>query len=145
MADVRTEKECSRCGVLKPAGGFYTRVDGSLRGPCRECWLANQRHPDARAKNAASKRRANLRANYGLDEDEYDAFLNAQEGVCAICARPEQSRHRTGTRFTLSVDHDHNTGAVRGLLCQRCNRAIGLLRDDPELLEAAKAYLERER
>lgn len=98
-----------------------------------------------RARNAASKRRSNLRTNYGLDEDAYDALLNEQGGRCAICGRAEQSAHRTGTRFSLSIDHDHQSGVVRGLLCQRCNRAIGLLGDDPKLLEAAKAYLEKER
>lgn len=72
---------------------------------------------------------------YGLTIEDYNALLEKQGGVCAICSNVCS----TGKR--LSVDHDHDTGRVRGLLCSTCNRGIGMLRDDPELIRAALRYL----
>lgn len=79
-----------------------------------------------------------LRHKFGITLAEYEALAAAQGGVCAICHSPPQ-----GHRRHLDVDHDHTTSEVRGLLCSPCNRAIGYLRDDPDLLRAAAAYLER--
>lgn len=76
-----------------------------------------------------------LRRNFGITIEEYNALLEKQNGVCAIC----QSKHKT---MRLSVDHCHKTGKVRGLLCGRCNTGIGMLLDSPELVTAAKKYLE---
>lgn len=75
---------------------------------------------------------------YGLTKAEFDLLLEQQGGVCAICAGP---RSGPGKRF--HVDHCHDTGQVRGLLCGNCNTAIGLLGDDPERAEKAAAYLRR--
>jgi len=67
----------------------------------------------------------------------YEAMFAAQKGVCAIC-----QKHQTGTRYkTLCVDHDHSTNQIRGLLCNNCNRAIGLLKDDVALLQSAIVYI----
>ncbi|TLZ99857.1 MAG: hypothetical protein E6J97_05165, partial [Methanobacteriota archaeon] len=69
-------------------------------------------------------------------EDEYVAMLEAQGGVCAICKeKPRRSR--------LAVDHIHGTDEVRGLLCNLCNPALGLFKDDPDRLKAAIEYLEQ--
>ena len=73
---------------------------------------------------------------FGLTADHHYALQEAQGGVCAIC--------RGVGRRRLCVDHDHNTGRVRGLLCDSCNRGLGLLKDSAELLRVAAAYLERE-
>jgi len=101
-----------------------------------------------RAQNAdkvhASQRRARLKMNFGLTTEQYDEILAAQGHVCAICRRPE-SYVRFGKTCPLSVDHDHETGKVRGLLCNHCNRGIGMLGDDPLRLRSAVAYLERAR
>ena len=71
-----------------------------------------------------------------LTEDEYEAMLEAQGGVCAICKeKPKGSR--------LSVDHVHGTDQVRGLLCNLCNPALGLFKDNPDRLKRAIEYLER--
>ncbi len=65
----------------------------------------------------------------------------AQGGVCAICEQPETAQ-RSGRAKWLAVDHDHGTGAVRGLLCSNCNPMLGYAKDDPALLRAAASYLE---
>ena len=83
----------------------------------------------------------NLRL-YGITAAEHQALEIMQDGLCAICNEPETMTYR-GTRKSLSIDHDHETGRVRGLLCAACNFAIGKFRDDPALLRAAADYLER--
>jgi hypothetical protein len=67
-------------------------------------------------------------------------MLAAQGGVCMICDQPE-TRVTRGTLDTLSVDHDHRTNVVRGLLCARCNKALGLFYDDVDLMATAVSYL----
>jgi hypothetical protein len=84
-------------------------------------------------------RRKRLEA-YGLTPEKWDEMLAAQGGVCAICKGPGWP-DRFGRRF--HVDHDHQTGRIRGLLCVSCNRALGFLLDDPERARAAAAYLEQ--
>lgn len=80
---------------------------------------------------------------YRMTPDEYAAMVAAQAGRCAICGEaPEPAGHR---RLALFVDHDHETGAVRGLLCGPCNTGIGHLKDDPERLRVAAKYLEDSR
>ena len=80
---------------------------------------------------------------YGISQDDYDRLFAEQGGVCAICRKPETAKDRLGrTRTNLSVDHDHRTGAIRGLLCHHCNAALGHVDDDLELLRSLVAYLE---
>lgn len=74
---------------------------------------------------------------YGLTVERYDAMLAEQGGVCAIC----HEKCKSGRR--LSVDHEHDTGRVRGLLCGNCNQGLGRFRDSPELFMAALKYLSR--
>lgn len=76
-----------------------------------------------------------LRRTYGLTVAEFYRMLAEQGGVCAACRKPCY-------RKRLSVDHDHKTGAVRGLLCQRCNSALGQARENPETLRALADYIE---
>lgn len=86
-----------------------------------------------------SDRKYQLKEKYGITPEQYDAMLAAQGGHCAICPATEPGGPR-GRYF--AVDHNHATNEVRGLLCNRCNRAIGLLKDDPAVLSAALTYLE---
>lgn len=79
---------------------------------------------------------------YGLSLSEYEAMLVRQNGVCAICRKPERET-RNGKTVELCIDHDHETGRVRGLLCRRCNAGQGNFNDDPALLRAAADYIER--
>ena len=67
-------------------------------------------------------------------DDQYQFFFQKQKGRCAICGCRDEQRK-------LSLDHNHETGVSRGLLCGPCNRGIGLLRDCPEVCMAASTYL----
>lgn len=91
------------------------------------------------------KRDERILREYGLTADELAALMKAQDGRCAICRRPPDGRAngqaRPDTAPRLHVDHCHTTGRVRGLLCGACNTAIGLLKEDPQLMAAAMAYL----
>lgn len=79
--------------------------------------------------------------NYGISAEEYEALLASQGGLCAICRQPEVHKTRGGGVKNLSVDHDHETGAVRGLLCVRCNAGLGNFKDRIDILNQAIAYL----
>lgn len=76
---------------------------------------------------------------YGITLDQYEEMLKSQNGVCKICGDPPQGG-KTSTS-SLHVDHNHVTGNVRALLCNRCNLAVGLLRDNPGLAEKTVEYL----
>lgn len=79
---------------------------------------------------------------FGLTTEQYERMVEAQAGLCAICMLPETARTNGGEGVRqLSVDHDHRTGRVRKLLCNRCNTAIGSLGDDPQLALGAHLYL----
>jgi hypothetical protein len=82
--------------------------------------------------NPAARRRIHLKAKYGITPEEFDRMADAQQGLCGICGEDKQ----------LVVDHCHDTGRVRGLLCRQCNAAIGQLRDDPALLRHALEWLD---
>jgi len=80
-----------------------------------------------------------LKQAFGISIEEYDAMLKLQNGVCAVCFKEEL----TVRNKNLAVDHCHKTGKIRGLLCSHCNRAIGLLGDNPTVLENALNYLRK--
>lgn len=91
-------------------------------------------------------RRARLKREYGISESDYDRMLDEQHGVCAICELPETrlSRH-TERPMRLAIDHSHETGEIRGLLCHRCNTILGSTYDNPVLLMRLAKYLARQR
>lgn len=147
-------KHCNKCNTTKPTSDFHrdsTARDG-LCGHCKDCkkrntrkWYGDNRERQQeyerkrRQDDPDRDRRMNYRKKYGITLERYDEMLAAQGGVCAICAQPEQRKETAN----LAVDHCHATGEVRGLLCSNCNRAIGLLADDPERLRSAAEYLTR--
>lgn len=151
---------CYNCKEEKPESEFITwerLKNGRLqrtRLSCKACAPALAREKRKRAmldpKRAeayrADRRKRQLLRHYGLTLEEYEAKLQAQQKRCAICGEPEVLKNkRYGTSLSLSVDHDHDTGRVRGLLCTDCNHGLGQFKDSPELLEAAAAYLRRHR
>lgn len=90
------------------------------------------------------QRHSNLQRIYGISLKTYETLHDAQNGLCAICREPEIGVHNRGNQtvpLSLAVDHDHKTGTVRGLLCHKCNKALGLFDDKPALVEAALDYL----
>jgi hypothetical protein len=115
----------------RPATCEHRQRTAYRGGKCRIC--AGLGWPKSTPRSPEANRIHTL-AVYGLTVAEYDALLEAQGGGCAICGRPPG-------RKRLHVDHDHETDAIRGLLCSPCNRAIGLLRDDPEVARRAAEYL----
>lgn len=80
------------------------------------------------------RRNGNLMRKYGITVDEYDRILSKQGGVCKICGKSSQG-------VSLAVDHDHQTGRIRGILCENCNRGLGMFKDSPMLLAEAIKYL----
>lgn len=84
-----------------------------------------------------------LKRKYGISLEDYREFHKRQGGVCGICGMPEQTIDpRTNKTLNLPVDHDHETGIVRGLLCSNCNRGLGMYKNNPALLRKAADYLE---
>ena len=103
-------------------------------------WAEGYRPPSV---NAASRRRAHLKHRYRLTDEEVDFIIGEQRGACAICGElPSDSNTRAHWNGKLCVDHDHDTGKVRGLLCNDCNLTVGYGKS-PEVLRAAAEYLER--
>jgi hypothetical protein len=88
-----------------------------------------------------NNRQSHLKRNYELTEDEYNAQAASQAFLCEICR--EANPERNGESENLSVDHDHVTGTNRGLLCNRCNKALGFLRDSQELAIRVLIYLRK--
>lgn len=124
-------KICKRCGEAKDVSAFYRWATHckpcySLRG--REWQKANK------DKVAVIHRKAKLKAKYGLTPSEYEAMLLSQGGRCKIC-------DNIPGRRPLDVDHSHASNKIRGLLCEACNKGLGIFQDDPVLLEKAMRYL----
>jgi hypothetical protein len=159
--DTVTEKLCKVCGEVKPLSAFSpTKGRGLGRyAYCRSCASAKARawrqanpdryrgwHRDNRERHneqRRERRRANpdarlteslKRVGHNLTVADYRFLEAGQGGRCAICLqRPPSGR--------LHVDHDHQTGRIRGLLCGSCNKALGLFRDDPARMRRAATYL----
>lgn len=145
-------KFCRHCGVEKPVEDFgnnRTTSDGlqSVCKPCAVAMVTASRHKDPTSHRRSSKawreanperhRDNNLHWKLGLPHGTYDQMLAAQNGRCAICGTTDP-----GTRIgRFNVDHCHDTSAIRGLLCSRCNTGIGQLRHDVQILAKAIQYL----
>lgn len=139
-------KTCTKCRKALPVEQFYRRSNNKtgLHYWCKTCFKENAAVSGVswRKRNPAKIRDKALRSLYGVTNDWYVAKLAEQKGGCAICGGVETSiDKRTGTPRSLAVDHDHETNAVRGLLCGNCNRGIGNLQDEPELMQRAALYI----
>jgi hypothetical protein len=120
MTQPAPRRTCTKCGEAKLLRAFGP-------GTAHVCHTCKDR----------VKHNAMLLRTYGITGDEYDAILVAQNGCCSVCGKAG-----TGSKRWLSVDHDHKTKRVRGLLHAACNRLLGYARDDPQRLRSAAAYLE---
>ena len=103
-----------------------------------------QYHRDYWKKNPRQVRDRKFRKEFGISLDDYEELLVKQNGVCAICFQPETAVHAKAKRVqNLAVDHNHENGKVRGLLCSTCNTALGLLKEDPQRLLSMLSCLSR--
>lgn len=143
----RTSKPCCKCKVVKPLEDFTVRSqtrDGR-HTRCKSCESDDSRGyastPVGKAKKAAAEVRSKLKHRYRITRDEFDRLHAEQGGVCAICGRTPNGVGRNQKR--LHVDHDHATGEVRGLLCNRCNISLAGFGDTLEGVMRAVEYLRR--
>ena len=88
-----------------------------------------------------SARERTIKTRYKITAEEYLQMIEDQDNKCAICRKEETAKSRYGGIRALNIDHHHESGRVRGLLCTRCNQAIGLLKDDIELFKNTVDYL----
>ena len=124
------------------------RVDGSYnyRPTCKDCTVEqNLDHYHNKGGKEKQKQRSfkNNLKKYGITPENYQELFKQQEGKCAICSSSEVSVARRS--YNLFVDHDHETGKVRGLLCHHCNAGLGHFRDNEETLNKAIEYLNANR
>jgi hypothetical protein len=135
---------CLRCNETKPAGVFTrrrTQRPGKLVSECTPCKVERNRRYRKENQDLVKKieRRSKLKATYGISVEQYDEMLKAQGGGCAICGATEPD----GRTRHFPIDHCHTTNVVRGLLCTKCNRGLGLFNDDAYRLERAASYLKK--
>lgn len=137
-------KVCTKCHTARPLEE-YNRSAKSNDGygwHCRSCSREYARKRRQEPEFRDRKRHNSLVFQYGIGLEEYQAMLEKQAGLCAICNNPETKLHSTSKAvMPLSVDHCHETNRVRGLLCSQCNFMIGLANDDISRLQQAIEYL----
>jgi hypothetical protein len=149
-------KTCNKCGMEQPVTEFFKSGKNKsgkekIRGDCKTCAKKSTREwqiknkseynnymASWRAKNPSKQHSAEIKRRYGLTILEYDQILINQGYRCKICDKKHDPLTKRGR---LYVDHDHSTRRVRGLLCGKCNVAIGNFDDNVKLLEKAIEYL----
>jgi hypothetical protein len=133
-------KICSICKEEKPLDEFwFNKKENRYRSYCKKCgtklskeWYKN--HPKQRKIHS---RKQQLIQKYGINYDIYNEMFEKQKGCCSICGK-----HESGLNRILFVDHDHKTGEVRGLLCQKCNFLLSQAEDNINILKNAIRYVE---
>jgi len=139
--------KCNKCGIEKElTAEFFYKNKNIKRGFsywCKDCSDKNRNKEKdrIRARNYARKnyhkhRNYTLKSKFDITLNDYDDLLKKQDGRCAICGMINSE-----TKYDFSVDHDHKTGNIRGLLCTNCNLALGNFKDNPFVLLKAFKYL----
>ena len=126
---------CNRCSVDLDETNWHPSAAKRRWLICKAC--ARVRLNEYYRKNPEVVHNRNRKSKYGLEFEDYTEMLEKQNFTCAICSRPERYKGKKN----LAVDHCHKTGAVRGLLCSSCNKALGLLEDNLEFIRNAEEYL----
>lgn len=133
-------KQCSKCHLWLPYDRFNSHpgTRDKLDNRCKTCFALQRkgRYDSRKARKNA------LRREFGITQNQYDQMFVQQNGLCAICKKPEVSRINNSKIKCLAVDHDHKTGDVRALLCSKCNTSLGCMKEDPERIKALLAYAE---
>lgn len=146
-----TSKVCSLCKIDKPLDNYHRETKGILgrQARCKDCHKKSQREWVSRKPENIWV--FNLR-RMGLTIDEYQRMADSQRNVCSVCGNPEtRVDKRTGKLRRLAIDHDHSCcggkssckKCIRSLLCQSCNQALGLLRDDPVIVQSLANYVKK--
>ena len=138
---------CSVCKEMKPRESFFKNKSKSqgITAACKVChleqrkrYLKEGRMTWGKYGNKENKREWALIKTYGITNEDYDEMRVSQDHRCAIC-----KTHETELKRVLNVDHCHKTGIIRGLLCIKCNHAIGLLKENIQSFNNAIEYLQR--
>jgi len=139
-------KRCSVCKQEKLLSEFRQDLFGKEEssGRCEQCcrkvFKANYERQKQNKKFVQDvyvrNRKNDLKRKYGITPEDYNALYEKQNGCCAICGR-----HQSKFKYSLNVDHNSETGHIRGLLCSGCNPGLGHFEKDPELLIKAYHYL----
>lgn len=132
-APVKT-KTCRKCGEEKPIDDFYPK-----RGSCKQCVCERMRSLGATIPDYHHSR--NLRLRYGITVDEYQALIVNQNFACAICKVEIPDTLGYKGKRSVVVDHNHETGNVRGILCSKCNLMLGHAKENTNTLYQAIVYL----
>ncbi|MBC7381892.1 MAG: endonuclease VII domain-containing protein [Bacteroidia bacterium] len=134
-------KVCSKCNIEKELTEYHKRSNRpcGVRSQCKSCY---KEYPVKLKRRDGYMRQYDLNKSYGISLSNYNEILEKQNGKCAICNKTPKEKNM-GRKKNLCVDHCHTTGNIRGLLCDTCNRGIGLLDDNKELLNNALLYLSR--
>lgn len=137
MARTFESKACTNCLEVKPLTDFYKQRNYRT-SRCRACLSAQRAgaYAGLTDEQKARYKRTSRAAKYGLTLEQYDELVE-RVTACAICLSPDP-----GPKGEWHIDHNHETGKVRGMLCQNCNLGLGLFRDNRANLERANAYLE---
>lgn len=135
-------KKCSACKNYKTINNFSknSQQKSGLHPSCKECKNKKNKEQWNSLSSGEKYNRARerqLKYRYNITPSDYSHLFNLQNGKCAICKKNSESWNGKH----LTVDHDHKTGAVRGLLCSYCNSALGKFEDNPEILINAFKYL----
>ena len=139
-------RTCKICNEAKPLTEFYQTVrNGSpygYHGKCKSCYVKKQQEN----YDPIKKRDENLKRVYGIGIEEYNTLLEKQNNRCAICESTDPKGRKSGRGGGVDVfyvDHDHKTGNVRGLLCNICNRTMGYIGENSNVLEEMINYLQK--
>jgi len=137
---------CTRCKKEKNRSEFYLKEKCSKRTGlqiriswCKECMKENSSKWAVANKEKTETKR--LKRQYGITREDFNKMLKEQGGTCRICKKAGQ-HFRNGRPLPLNVDHNHETGKVRGLLCINCNSGLGKFGDSVDSLKEAIKYLD---
>lgn len=133
-------KKCTKCGVTKCETEFSKRKDlDKLRSHCKECVSSGnlRRYHNGGKELQAVRARRSLLKKYGIDEEFYQKEREAQQHCCKICGKHES----TQPHGRLYIDHCHDTGLYRGLLCNNCNTGLGSFHDNTDKMLKAIEYV----
>lgn len=130
-------KTCTDCKKVKLTRDFYkdSHKANGYKSYCKMC-ASSRAVKFKKSKSSDYAKNNRLKDAYGITLEQYNQMFLEQEGCCYVC-----KKHQSLFKRSLHVDHDHRTGKVRALLCQKCNSALGLVDDNVEVLEALISYL----